>query len=85
MKKQQTINKQQPPDLRIGAVMYYAFWKKLWNSESDNANWEIWHDSDKKTVTLHYVPEDNYSDKDVKIEVPYDQFEDLVKFMIRIR
>jgi hypothetical protein len=38
-------------------VMYRAFWKKLWNSESDNANWEIWHDSDKKTVTLHYVPE----------------------------
>ena len=46
---------------------------------------EIWHDSDKKTVVLHYVPEDNYSDKDVKIEVPYDQFEDLVKFIIKIR
>jgi hypothetical protein len=65
--------------------MYRAFWKKLWNSESDNANWEIWHDSDKKTVTLHYVPEDDYSDKDVKIEVPYNQFEDLVKFIIKIR
>lgn len=66
-------------------VMYRAFWKKLCNYESDNANWEIWHDSDKKIVTLHYVPEDDYSDKDVKIKVPYDQFEDLVKFMIRIR
>lgn len=60
-------------------------WKKLLNSESDNAYWEILHDSNKKTVTLHYVPEDDYSDKDVKIEVPYNQFEDLVKFMIRIR
>ena len=65
--------------LLIYFVMYRAFWKKLWLSESDNANWEILHDSERKTVTLHYVPED------VKIEVPYDQFEDLVKFMIRIR
>jgi hypothetical protein len=69
----------------INIVLYRAFWKKLLNSESDNANWEIWHNSDKKTVTLHYVPQNDYSEKDVKIEVPYEQFEDLVKFMIRIR
>ena len=30
--------------------MYRAFWKKLLKSESDNANWEILHDSNKKTV-----------------------------------
>lgn len=65
--------------------MYRAYWKKLWNSESDNANWEIRHDSDKKTVTLHYVPEENYSKNDIEIKVPYEQFEDLVKFIIRIR
>lgn len=65
--------------------MYRAFWKKLYNSESDNSNWEIWNNSDKKTVTLHYVPEDDYSNKDVKLEVSYDQFEDLVKFILRIR
>ena len=69
----------------INNIIYRSFWKKLFNSESEKANWEILHDSDKKTVTLHYVPEDDYSDKDVKIEVPYDQFEDLVKFIIRIR
>ena len=66
-------------------VMYRAYWKKLWLSESDNANWEIRHDSETKEITLMYVPEDDYNKKDIKIKVPYDQFEDLVKFIIRIR
>jgi hypothetical protein len=67
------------------SVLYRALWKKLWISESDRANWEILHNLEKKTVTLQYVPEDDYGDRDVRIEVPYDHFEDLVKFMIRIR
>lgn len=66
-------------------LMYRAYWKKLWISESDNANWEILNNSDKKTVTLYYIPEDDYTEKDIKIEVPYEQFGDLVKFIIRIR
>ena len=66
-------------------VMYREYWKKLWLSESDNANWEIRHDSETKEITLMYVPEDDYNKKDIKIKVPYDQFEDLVKFIIRIR
>lgn len=66
-------------------VMYRAYWKKLWLSESDNANWEIRHDSNTKEITLMYVPEDNYSKNDIEIKVPYEQFEDLVKFIIRIR
>lgn len=61
-----------------------ALWEKLLNSESTNAHWEIWHDSDEKEVTLHYVPEEDYSDKDVKIKMPYDQFDDLLKFMKRL-
>jgi hypothetical protein len=65
-------------------IICRSYWKKLCSSESKNANWEIFHDTEDKTVTLHYVPEDDYSDKDVKIKVPYDQFEDLVKFLIRI-
>lgn len=69
----------------INFIIYRAYWKKLCNAESEKANWEIVHDSDKKTVTLHYVPEEDYSDKDIKIEVPYNQFEDLVKFIIKIR
>ena len=69
----------------IYLVMYRAYWKKLWLSESDNANWEIRHDSKTKEITLMYVPEDNYSKNDIEIKVPYDQFEDLVKFIIRIR
>ena len=66
-------------------LLYKARWKKCLNWESDESYWEIWHDSDKNTVTLHYVPEENYGKKDIKIEVPYDRFEDLVKFMINIR
>ena len=66
-------------------VMYRAYWKKLWLSESDNANWEIRNDSNTKEITLMYVPEDNYSKNDIEIKVPYEQFEDLVKFIIRIR
>lgn len=66
-------------------VMYRAFWKKLWVSESDNSKWEILHDNKTKTVELHYVPNDDYSDDDIKIRMQYDDFEDLVKFMIRIR
>jgi len=66
-------------------VMYRAFWKKLWVSESDNSKWEILHDSEAKTVELHYVPNDDYSIDDVKIKMQYDDFEDLVKFMIMIR
>ena len=66
-------------------VMYRAFWKTLWVSESDNSKWEILHNSETKTVELHYVPNDDYSSDDVKIKMQYDDFEDLVKFMIRIR
>ena len=64
--------------------MYHAHWKKIWLSESDNANWEIRHDSKTKEITLMYVPKDDYSKKDIEIKVPYEQFEDLVKFIIRI-
>ena len=65
--------------------MYRAFWKSLYLSESDNANWEIRNDTKTKEVTLLYVPEDEYGKEDIEIKVPYEQFEDLVKFMIRIR
>lgn len=60
-------------------------WKKLWNSESDKAHWEILHDAENKTVRLHYIPNDDYSKDDTKIRMEYDQFEDLVKFINRIK
>ena len=60
-------------------------WKKLWLSESDNANWEIRHDSKTKEIALMYVPEDDYSKNDIEIKVPYEHFEDLVKFIIKIQ
>ncbi len=72
-------------------ILYRAYWKKLWVSESDHSNWEIVNDSnweivnDSKKVTLLYIPEDDYSKNDIHITVPYHHFEDLIKFMIRIR
>jgi hypothetical protein len=60
------------------------FWKTLWNAESEKSNWEIWHDSDSMIVTLHYVPKDDYSEKDIKIDMSYEHFEDLVKFINKI-
>lgn len=61
-----------------------AYCTKIWNAESKNANWEILHDANSKNVTIIYVPEDDYSDKDVKIQVPYEHFEDLIEFIKRM-
>ena len=60
------------------------YWKGIFNMKSDNSNWEFWNDDLNQTITIHYVPEDNYSDKDVKITIPYNQFEDLVKLIKKI-
>ena len=60
-------------------------WKKLLLSESDNADWEIRHDSKTKEITLLYVPEDGYSNNDIEIKMPYEHFEDLVNFIIKIQ
>ncbi|MEK6829054.1 MAG: hypothetical protein AABY15_02925 [Nanoarchaeota archaeon] len=59
-------------------------WKALWNSESELAHWEIWHDNAEKSVILHYVPEEDYSEKDKKIALTYEEFEDLTEFINRI-
>jgi len=59
--------------------------KGIFNAESKNSNWEIWHKSKEKIVILHYVPEDDYSlDKDIKIKMSYDHFEDLVGFINKL-
>lgn len=60
------------------------YWETIFNIESENSNWEIWRDDIDKTVTIHYVPEENYTDKDVKITVPYSQFNDLVKLIKKL-
>ncbi len=66
---------------------------EIFNAESKQSHWEITnHDIDfdfleenimtaSKTITLHYVPEDDYSEKDIKITMPHDHFIELVKFM----
>lgn len=65
--------------------LYRGYWKKFFNYESDKAHWEIINISEEKKITLCYIPEDDYSDKDIKIEVTHEQFEDLVKFVLEIR
>ena len=61
-------------------------YKLLCNSESDLAHWEILTNSetDTDTVTLYYIPEDHYSENDVKIEVSNIEFEDLIKFIKKL-
>lgn len=66
-------------------LLYRAKWKKLFNSESENSHWEIINDNDSKKITLLYIPNDDYSEEDIRIEISHEEFEDLVKFLIRIR
>lgn len=60
-------------------------WKSLWVAESEAGFWEIVNNSDDNTVKITYVPEDDNTEKDVIIEVPYDRFEDLVNFIVSIK
>ncbi len=54
-------------------------WKDLLNIESKDSHWEIInHD---ETIILHYVPEDDYSEKDIRIEMPIEHFEELCVFI----
>jgi hypothetical protein len=56
-------------------------WREVWNVESDESKWEIINNFDDKKIKLLYVPEEDYNEKDIEIEVSYDDFEDLVKFI----
>lgn len=60
------------------------YWNTLWNAESDNSNWEIWHHEKKKEITLQYIPEGDYSKNDIKIKMSYEHFDDLVDFLKRL-
>lgn len=66
-------------------LLYRAKWKKLFNSESEKSYWEIINDNDNKKITLLFVPNDDYSEEDIRIKISHEEFEDLVKFLIRIR
>jgi hypothetical protein len=66
-------------------LFFRSFWRKLFISESEKSYWEIVHDSKKENVTLYFIPEEDCSKKYVKIKLSYEQFEDLVKFMNRIK
>lgn len=59
-------------------------WMGIWNSESDSSYWEIWNDTAEKTIILHYVPDEDYSEKDTKIAMTYDEFADLITFLKRL-
>ena len=62
--------------------MKKPFWKKTLNAESTNSHWEILNTGDR--VELLYVPKDNYSDKDISIEVSHEEFEELLEFMKKL-
>jgi hypothetical protein len=62
---------------------------KIFNSESPEAHWEILnHDieliegvSTSKTITLHYVPQEDYSKHDLKITMPHEHFYELINYL----
>ena len=55
-------------------------WKVVNNAESKNSTWEIFRAENKNGIRLHYVPEENYSENDININLTYEEFEDLIKF-----
>lgn len=57
------------------------FWKIVLNAESKISKWEIVHHEETKNVWLHYVHEEVYSEKDIKINLTYEEFEDLIGFI----
>lgn len=71
--------------LFVKYVINRYLWKKLWVGESEKGHWEILNDTNGKTIQLHYVPEEDYSEKDIKINLSYEEFQDLNDFMNKIR
>lgn len=61
------------------------FWKELWLSESEKAFWEINHNNLEKKVNLLYVPNEQYSQEDVNIPLTYEEFEDLIGFINKLK
>lgn len=59
-------------------------WTIVINDESQESKWEIVHTTESKNVRLHFVPNDNYSDEDVNINLTYVEFQDLIKFMKKL-
>jgi hypothetical protein len=61
----------------------------IFNIESKKSWWEITNhkgfDENDETLTIHYVPEDDYSNKDVKIKIPIEHFYDLVELIKKIK
>lgn len=66
---------------------------EIFNIESKNSNWELTfpvgcEDIDfvvsRDKINLHYVPEDDYCEKDITINLPIEHFYDLVKLLKRI-
>lgn len=56
------------------------YWETLVNSESEDATWEIIHDSEKKEVTLLFFDHDDFINANSKIKMSYDQYNDLLEF-----
>lgn len=60
-------------------------WKDIFSAESQEAFWEIIHDSKAQSVRLVFVPDEDYNKKTmVDIKLNYGQFEDLCRLINRI-
>lgn len=59
-------------------------WKNILSSESESSKWEIVNHKLSSTICLHYVPNDDYSSDDIKINMSYDDFIDLCEFIKKL-
>lgn len=59
-------------------------WETLFNSESEDATWEIIHDYKKHNVRLLFFGDPNGSGSTTDTHLTYKQFRDLVKFMKKL-
>jgi len=59
--------------------MIIKYWKLIGVGESKKGFWEI-QSQDDDNILLHYVPDEDYSENDIKIKVPFEHFQDLLTY-----
>lgn len=61
------------------------YWRTLFNAESEKSFWEITNSEHQQIVQLRFVPNDDYSSSDIRIQMTAEQFEDLLDLCNRLK
>lgn len=64
---------------------YPPAWKGMALAESEKDYWEIVNDPLKKVVNFIHLPNPDKDDGHIQLSLTYDQFDDLVNFIQRIK